>query len=288
VIAGYNYVDNRNDSTSTAKHKYRVNAGYLENQFSIGDKMNLNISARVDDYSNFDTEFNPNICFIYRIRQDLKIRTSIGRSFRAPTFNDLYWPDEGYDKGNPNLKPEKGTNYELGFDAVLNKYFSSGITYYRNDFTELINWMPDSLDVWQPQNIGRATINGVELVNKFYILKNLEAGLNYAFIDARDSKSHKYLIYQPRNKIDFSIKCKEFYGFDFELTSQWTGQRFHDALNDIKVKPFTIMNFNVSRKIKQNYTIFFSMDNLLNRKYQVVKDYPAPKLSYNGGLKIEF
>ncbi|MDP2923799.1 MAG: TonB-dependent receptor [Candidatus Omnitrophota bacterium] len=288
LIAGYNYVKNLNDSTSTAKHKYTVNAGYLENQFNISDKAKLSISARVDDYSNFGTEFNPSINFLYNIWENSKIHTSVSRSFRAPTFNDLYWPDEGWAKGNPDLKPETGITYELGFDTKVNKYFSTGLTYYRNDFSDLINWVPDSMDVWQPQNIGRATTHGIESINKLYLSRNFEVGMNYTFLSARDRKTNKYLIYQPKNKADFSLKYKEFYGFDFALTGQWTGQRFHDAANDIKVKPFFLLGFNVSKKFKRNYEIFFSIDNLLNKKNQVVKDYPTPGLSAQGGVKVDF
>jgi outer membrane cobalamin receptor len=288
LIAGYNYVQNLNDSTSSAKHNYNVNAAYLENQFNISDKAKLSLSGRIDDYSNFGTEFNPSVNFLYNLWQDAKIHTSVAKSFRAPTFNDLYWPDEGWAKGNPDVKPEKGINYELGFDKKVNKYFSTGITYYRNDFSNLINWAPDENDVWQPKNVGRATINGVELVNKFYPLENLEIGLDYTFLCARDKKTNKYLIYQPKNKIDFSLKYKEFHGFDFELVGNWIGQRFHDSANTIKVKPYCLLNFNVTKKIKENYTVFFSIDNLLNKEYQIVEYYPTPGLSVNGGVKVEF
>jgi len=191
-------------------------------------------------------------------------------------------------KGNPDLQPEKGTTYELGADTKINKYFSTGLTYYRNDFSDLINWAPDAMDVWQPQNIGRATINGIESVNNFSITDNFGIGLNYTFLSARDKKTNKYLIYQPKNKVDFSLKYKEFYGFDFELIGQWTGTRFHDAANTIKVKPYFLLNFNVTKKIKENYSVFISLDNLLNKEYQIVKEYPIPGLSVNGGMKVEF
>ncbi len=287
-ISGYNYVRNSNDSTSSAKHKYDVNAGYLENRFNFNDKARLSLSARVDDYSNFGAEFNPSVNFVYKFWQDFKMHAQVARSFRAPTFNDLYWPDEGWDKGNPNLKPEKGINYELGFDNKINKYFTTGISYYRNDFSNLINWEPDVNNVWQPQNIGKATINGIESINKFNLSDNFEIGTNYTFLSARNRETNKYLIYQPENKADFSLKYKKFYGFDFELIGQWTGMRFNDATNDTKVKPYFLLNFNVTKRFNKNYSVFFSLDNLLNKEYQIVKDYPTPGLSVNGGMKLEF
>jgi outer membrane cobalamin receptor len=84
------------------------------------------------------------------------------------------------------------------------------------------------------------------------------------------------------------LEYKKFYGFDFKLTGQWTGKRFHDTANNIKVKPFFLMGFGVSKKFKNSYEVFLLLDNLLNKKYQIVKDYPTPALSVQVGMKMEF
>jgi outer membrane cobalamin receptor len=84
------------------------------------------------------------------------------------------------------------------------------------------------------------------------------------------------------------LKYKKFHGFDFELAGNWTGQRFHDSANTVKVKPYFLLNFNVTKKIRENYTVFLSLDNLLNKEYQIVEYYPTPGLSVNGGVKVEF
>jgi outer membrane cobalamin receptor len=48
------------------------------------------------------------------------------------------------------------------------------------------------------------------------------------------------------------------------------------------------MGFGVSKKFKNSYEVFLLLDNLLNKKYQIVKDYPTPALSVQGGMKMEF
>ena len=288
LICGLNYVGNYNDSTSSAKHKYLVRAGYLENQLDITSKFKLNFGARVDDYSNFGTQASPSLSAVYKISEDIRLHGLIARSFRAPTFNDLYWPDDGWTKGNPNLRPEKGTTGEIGVDAKLCKYLSSGVTYYRSIYKQLINWVPDDNGVWSPTNIGSALIDGVELANTVYLLDDLELGLNYTYLRAIDDKTDKYLIYQPRNKADLSLKYKRTDGYIFEFKGQFTDRRFHNASNSISVKRFFVFGLSLSKKFSHGLTCFGSIDNLFARKYQIIRDYPMPGFSATGGMKLEF
>ncbi len=287
LICGLNYVSNLNDSTSSAKHKYDVKAGYLNNEFDLFRKLKISLSGRVDDYSNFGTEFNPSFSFLYRFLNDNTVHGVVSRSFRAPTFNDLYWPDEGWARGNPDIKPEKGITAELGFDLKINKYILTGITYYRNKYSQLINWAEEA-GVWQPRNVGSAVIDGIELESQFFISEHIQANLGYTFLRAIDEKLHKELIYQPKNKVDFSLKYKLPGNFSFEVKTQFTGQRYHDAANTVKVKPFFVMGFNLSKKFRQHFTYYMTVDNLLAKKYQVIRDYPMPGFSITNGIKCEF
>ncbi|MDD2679452.1 MAG: TonB-dependent receptor [Candidatus Omnitrophica bacterium] len=288
LVAGFNYVKNMNDSTSTAKHEYSVTAGYIENHLEFFEKLKINLSARVDDYSNFGTQFNPNLDLSYALNENIKLHGLISRSFRAPTFNDLYWPDEGWAKGNPNLKPEKGLTEELGTDIRFNKYFSAGLTYYHSDYDQLIQWSPDESDVWMPQNVSSAVIDGIELNNKLYLLDCLDLDLNYTYLMARDESTHKYLVYQPKNKIDAILRYHDYKGLIIELKGQVTGQRFANASNNDKVKSFFVLGISASKKLKNGITCFAYIDNLLNRKYQVIQDFPMPGFSFTGGVKAEF
>jgi len=289
IVCGFNYTKNMNDSTTSAKHKYNVSSGYLENRLDLFDKkLNVNLSARLDDYSNFGTEVNPNLSALYKLNEGIKFHGLISRSFRAPTFNDLYWPTTSWEAGNPNLKPEKGITEELGAEVRINRYLVSGLTYFHGDFKQLIQWSPDTNYVWRPENVGSAAINGLELENKIFISDNLDLDINYTYLMARDEDTHKYLVYQPMNKVDTCLRYHGYNGLTVELKGQFTGQRFGNAANTYKVKHFFVFGLSVSKKFKAGITCFAYIDNLANRKYEVIRGYPMPGFSFTGGLKAEF
>jgi outer membrane cobalamin receptor len=290
LVGGLDYVKNMNDSTATAKHEYSVTSGYLENRFDLFDKkLSVNLSARLDAYSNFDTQVNPSLDFLYKLNDAIKFHGLISRSYRVPTFNDLYWPNADGMVGNPNLKPEKGVSGELGLETKINKYFTAGLTYFRSDYKQLIQWSYNPVTMMtQPENVSTAVIDGIEFENKFFILETLDLDINYTYLMARDSDTHKYLVYQPKNKIDAALRYHDYKGLTIELKSQFTGVRFADAANDDKVKSFFILGLSVSKKFKSGLTCFAYIDNILNRKYQIMQGYPMPGFSFTGGLKAEF
>ncbi|MEI6832068.1 MAG: TonB-dependent receptor [Candidatus Omnitrophota bacterium] len=299
IVCGFNYVMNMNDSTTSAKHEYNVTSGYLENRLDLFDnKLNVNLSARLDDYSNFGTQINPSLDLLYKFNDAIKFHGLISRSYRVPTFNDLYWPRSEYyypegvlvggEEGNLNLKPEKGITGEFGFESKINEYLTSGLTYYRSDYKQLIQWSEDSSGWWRPNNVSSAVINGLEFENKIFITDNLDLNVNYTYMIAKDEKTHKYLVYQPEQKIDSSLKYNDHNGLTVELKGQFTGIRYGDAANDTKVKSFYIFGLSVAKKFKTGITCFGYIDNLLNRKYQVQSGYPMPGFSLTGGIKAEF
>lgn len=291
ITAGINYVANFNDSTSSAKHKYSVLAEYLNTHLDIGKKLSLDLGARIDDYSNFGSDISPNLSVLYKISENTKLRGLVAQSFRAPTFNDLYWPNTGYERGNPDLRPEKGTTGEVGIETKLNERIITCINYSRSHFKRLIQWQPESADplaLWQPTNIGSAIIDTIEYENRFLLTRKFELDLGYTFLKAKDAKQNTFLIYQPEHKLDCSLKYKDELGFSFEINGQFVDRVYADAANTSTVKRSLVFNLTASKKFKNGITCFSSIRNLLNRKYEVNKNFPMPGFSITNGVKFEF
>ncbi|HAJ56242.1 MAG TPA: hypothetical protein DCL35_00550 [Candidatus Omnitrophica bacterium] len=291
VIGGFNYVLNLNNSTNASKHSYTVKAGYINNDITIREDLKTSLGIRLDHYSNFGYQTSPSASALYNINEKNKLHGLISRSFRAPTFNDLYWPDEGWVRGNPDLTPEKGISGELGWEAHVGSMLVTNLTYFRSFYDQLIQWAPESADpfaAWTPTNIGSAAIEGIELENKFYATDSIEIDLGYTFQRAKDDKTGKFLVYQPKHKIDISINHKDLFGWIAGIKGQWTGLRFHDAANTAKVDGFFILGLYASKKWNNSLTYSVAINNMLNKQYAYVRDYPAAGFEFTNSIKYEF
>ena len=97
-----------------------------------------------------------------------------GTGFRAPTFNDLFFPDFC----NPDLQPEKSLSYDFGVDQKLwNNRIRLGLTYFQNNFTNLITCCVPipTAPFGGPINVGRARSAGIEFTSEMDLLPNLVA-----------------------------------------------------------------------------------------------------------------
>lgn len=287
LIFGLDLTDNHNDSSKTAKHRYVVRAGYLENQFQPWEKLNLNFGLRLDDYSNFGSNASPSLSLLYKLKGEARFHFLIARSFRAPTFNDLYWPATGAEEGNPNLQPEKGVTFELGIEKEFSKFFKIGLTYFRSDYDKLIKWQQDPI-IFRPKNIDAATIQGIEQEVSISPLDYLDIKMSYVYLRAKDDKTHKFLTYQPNHKASLSLNYKGKAGFNVALEGQFVNRSFDNAANSRYVKRYYVLGLRVSQKLNDKTSIFINIDNLLNKKYQIRRGYPLPGLSVASGIKLEF
>jgi len=287
ALLGFNYIQNLNDSTATAKHEYRVRAWYMENEFTVSDEFKINLSGRLDDYSNFGTKFNPSLSLFYELQPETKLHFMVSRSFRAPTFNDLYWPDEGWAVGNPLCRPEKSINAEVGIDTKINSFITTSLIYHHSDYNQLINWADDG-GTWKPTNVGSAIMDGVESDTRIRLTDTLSFDARYAYLRAKDDKTKKYLVYQPKHRADWALRYQDTKGLTLQLQGQFTDTRFYDSNNTTQLKRFFVMNISAAKKWNEHLSCFLSINNLLNEKYEVLRDYPMPGFSITHGIKLEF
>lgn len=288
AIGGFSYTGNFDDSTETAKHRYDVRAWYLQGQLKLFEKLKLDFGGRIDGYSNFNTEISPNISFLYAPDDKTKLRLFYGQSYRVPTFSDLYWPSSVYVKGNPDLEPERGKSYEFGIEREIFKNLSLNLTYFRNDYKNLIKWNKVTTILYQPQNINRATVQGVEFGNRVSLTDCWDLDISYTYQRPMDNVLHKLLTYQPQYKLNSFLEFHNYKGLRVKLKWEFVNRSFDNPANTIYVKRYFLMGMEVSKKINKYATFFASIKNLTNTAYQTKKGYPMPGFSIDGGFKAEF
>ncbi len=196
--------------------------------------LTLTPSLRFNGNRDFSDQWTPKIGILMHPgnSDDLDIAVNAGISYRVPTFNDLYWPQDDYTAGNPDLEPEYGKDLDAGF-RYYREHASLKSTFFVNRMSDLIVWAPSG-GIWQPQNVSESRILGVENTLSLRVLKDhAEISCNYTFMDARRLSGDGYelmklLPYRPQHSANFAFSA-----FSGDLSLRWdtriSGKRYTDA-----------------------------------------------------------
>jgi outer membrane cobalamin receptor len=157
---------------------------WLELKKQIGT-MTVIPRVRFDRNSDYGSFVSPGFGMVSSVAPDIQIKVSLERAFRAPTFNDLYWPLGG----NPGLVPEKGWAYELRCEAVPVYRVFSALSFFMRDVQDRIVWLPADNGLWQPQNANRLAIRGIDVEMRSQINDAVGVFLEGAYVHARQKNS---------------------------------------------------------------------------------------------------
>ncbi|MBM3246396.1 MAG: TonB-dependent receptor [Candidatus Omnitrophica bacterium] len=293
TAVGTSLQDNRLNSSGSGKHTYNSKGVYFESETDFFKRGSLKFGARWDDYSNFGDRISPSVSSEFWLFNTFKLHALAAKSFRAPTFNDLYWPKEDWGiwggvEGNPNLGPEKAVSYEAGLSGYLSNKFKGDVTLFQTKFRDLIEWTVDNSWWWRSQNLSSAAIKGAEFDTEFQWKENLKTNFNYTYLEAKDTQTKKWLIYRPRHMYKLRFTYSPIPKFDMGLSAIYKTKRFANADNTARLKHYGVVNMNFIYRINNNIQMDFEISNLFDKMYQEEKDYPMPGRAFYGGLKAYF
>lgn len=238
---------------------------------------------------------------------EFSVRGFIKRSFRMPTFNDLYYTDVG----NANLNPEYVTQYDLGiterleFTSTIWKYLEIKGDIYYNDVKDKILAIPkgNSQYRWMMTNIGRVKIRGIDLNVEAAIspLTDLSVGvrLSYSYQRALDYTNPKdsedefgtykgQIAYVPVH----SGSANLFAGWrrlEFNYSFLYVGERWRSSSNSYRSyeKPWWTNDMTLSYTLplkKVSFRLQIELNNIFNRQYHIIVNYPMPGRNWRVGL----
>jgi iron complex outermembrane receptor protein len=150
------------DSTSLGERTFSRAGGVVELRQAIGSRLVVQPGVRVDQYSRFGTAWSPAIAASGWILPDLRWRTATGRSFRVPTYTELYYRDPNH-LASDDLVPERAWSTDVGVDAYARGWTASATAFGRWD-ADVIDWVRAvPTERWHTTNIRDVDTTGVEL-----------------------------------------------------------------------------------------------------------------------------
>lgn len=265
-------------------------AGFLQDEISFLEKFVATPGLRCDLQSKWGAELSPKISGLYKIIEGTGLKASIGRGFRAPTIDDLYWRDD-YSEGNPDLKPEESLSYDAGIQQQFGEKSMIGVSLFQSHVKNLIAWFDDGKGVYKAQNVNDAFLQGLETELSAQLTKEISGALNYTLLGAQDT-SGKYdgetLTYRPKNKIGGRLGYQNKWGFKCNVNAEYTDSVYADRANTKELGGFMTLGAYASQAIVKGVEIYVRGDNILDKQYQLVNGYPMPGVSVMGGVKATF
>jgi len=207
LVLGGEYITDEVESSSAYSSTERDNKAFFGVlNYDLG-KHSLQVGLRSDDNEAFGRHTTESVAWGYQLAESLRLIASWGTAFRAPTFNDLYWPEDPYGRGNAALSPEESENTELALKySGENQTFSAAV--FKNNIDGLIEWAPvdanDPWGQWQPSNVDNAQIEGFEL-DYAVTLDQFTATANYTWLDADNENTDKRLINRARRQLNVDL-----------------------------------------------------------------------------------
>ncbi|QPK62831.1 TonB-dependent receptor [Methylomonas sp. LL1] len=225
----------------------------------IFDSHFLNASVRWDENEAFGDSVTGNVGWRYNWDYGLSAFASFGNAFKAPTFNQLYFPNYG----NPDLQAETSTSFEAGI-AGNHDWASWEIRAYHTNIDDLIAIFP-------VENLDKAQIDGIEAELSSQIL-GWRNTLNMAMLSPRDRVTNLRLARRAEQTLSYDLS-RAFGDFDLGAHVLAQGNRFDDRANRIEVDGFVTVDLRTAYHIDKHWMLSAKLNNLLDKDYETVDTY---------------
>lgn len=255
----------------------RINRALFTGLSFIQDKLQLDGSARRDLTTQYGGNNTWQLAAGYWFTENWQLRASRGAAFKAPTFNDLYYPGGS----NPNLAPERTLADEVAirFRAAN---ASVQLAWFENDIDNLIQF---DMATYLPQNIEQAKISGLELAVKAQ-LGGIEQNFSYSWTDTENTLTGLRLARRPEHTINWRAE-HSWNKLSAYITADYQSDTYQ---GEYAVNPylggFTLWGIGASYTVSPAFTVRAKVDNLFDKEYYTSDRYTTAGTNF--GISLSY
>jgi vitamin B12 transporter len=260
-------------------------------------------SARFDDNSDFDDALTGRLSLSYPLGDATTVRASVGSGQKNPTFTERFGFFPGQFVGNPGLKPERATSYEMGIDQRLldNRLFLQ-LSLFRSDLRDEINGFvfdPVTFLSTAENRESDSNRSGVEMAANWNVTEQVTVAAAYTYTDSSAEDASGATVRElrrPRHTGSISTA----YQFaaeraEISVTADYSGESndqyfppFPDPSEIITLDDFWTVDLNVNFRVSPRTSLFVRATNLLDEDYEQVYGYRTLGRSLFAGVRFGF
>jgi len=280
---------------------------FVQDEIQLTDDWSLTLGNRADHHQQFGWHHSPRLYSLWHLSNGFSVKGGIGKGFKAPTLKQLspeYSAIGGGGGftivGNPDLKPETVTSYELGLNWQ-GKARSGEVTLFQNDLKNLIQTVcvadcnrrgPSQRREYT--NINRARLRGVELAGETVLPLHFSLQGNYTWLAAEDRQNGQRLTERPRHRGATTLAWQPVQAFRAALRSEYNGSQEVNSTalrRRVTLPAYWLHSLDANYKLSENLNLRASVENLANKTlYDDSTLYPYAEIgrAYNLGLTFNF
>ncbi|CAI8707091.1 vitamin B12 transporter [Pseudomonas sp. IT-P12] len=256
ILGGDWYEDRVNSSTAFDEDSRWNRAAFVQHRFEA-DRFSTELGLRRDQNQQFGSQNSWSGTFTLPLNPDNDLLLTYSEGFRAPTFNDLYYPDFS----NPDLKPETSKSYELQWRSQLTDASRLEASLYRTDLKDAIIFGSND----RPQNVASARINGFEAALKQELF-GWQSNLGVAIIDPRDRDSGHTLARRARRTLSLDLD-RQFDRLGLGASWQAVSSSYDDENNRQPLGGYALLGLRSRWALNPEVSLELKVDNLLDKGY---------------------
>ena len=270
LTLGFDYQDDSIVADTVYTVTSRDNTGVFAQYQADFGAHNLQFSLRNDDNRQFGNRATGGAAWGYALGDGLRLTASYGTAFKAPTFNDLYYP--GY--GNANLKPESSRSAELGLRGAKG-HGNWALNVFHTEVDELIAF---DADTYAPGNVASARIRGLEAVAGARVAQwRANAGLTLLAPENRSAGAYNGKLLARRAEQTLRLDLdRELGSYRIGATLLAVGERFDDLANTRRLGGYATLDLRAEYPFARDWLLQARAANLFDRDYETAAFYNQP------------
>ncbi|WP_342317009.1 TonB-dependent vitamin B12 receptor [Lysobacter sp. FW306-1B-D06B] len=273
LTLGFDWLGDKVHSNTDYARDRRINRGVFGQWQQAFGTQSVQASARRDDDSQFGGETTGSVLWGWNFTPSLRLGASYGTAFKAPTFNELYFP--GY--GNPDLGPETSRSVEVSLRGE-HGWGTWSLNAFDTKIDDLIAFDSTLGPMGGPNNIDRARIQGVE-ATAGVVWMDWSLRTSLTWLDPRndgDNVNHDKLL--PRRakqsgRIDLDRK---FDRFSIGASVIGVGERYDNLANTTRMGGYGLFGLRAGYAFTDAWSVQASLDNAFDKRYETAALYNQP------------
>jgi vitamin B12 transporter len=270
----------------------------------------INLNARVDHNGSFGTFFTYRAGAVYRFPSQTRVRGSVGRAFKAPTFCEQFC-DAPFVVGDSALRPERSTSWELGVeqDLLSQQRLSAWATYFDQRFRDLILY-DGAAAPGSPTYLNGAGANarGLEAGLTSRLGEDLQASLSYTYLDTKATDDGgmpsptfaegQRLIRRPQHSAALSFQARAFDRATLSGSLTYVGRREDVDFTQfpsqrVELPGYVVVDVASEVEILRTgesgraLSGTIRVENLFNEQYEQVVGFAGRRRGVFGGLRFQ-